>query len=127
MISAAARRQVRARAGDRCEYCGLHQDDEPWNRFQIEHVIPRQHGGGDAEDNLALACLSCNVYKGPNLAGIDPETGRMERLFNPRSDIWSEHFQIVEPYVIGLSACGRATVRVLNMNLDNRIRLRLRL
>ena len=127
MISAAVRRQVTKRAQSRCEYCKLHQDEEPGTAFQIEHIIPRQHGGGDEPSNLALACLNCNVNKGPNLAGIDPDNQQLERLYNPRIDSWPEHFQAVGPYIMGLSPCGRVTVRVLKMNADNRIRLRLRL
>ncbi len=127
MISAAARRQIRARAGNQCEYCRLYQEDEPWVQFQIEHVIPRQHGGNDDASNLALACLNCNVHKGPNLVGIDPETERIERLFDPRNNSWEEHFEVVAPHIMGTSPCGRATVRVLKMNSENRIRLRLRL
>jgi 5-methylcytosine-specific restriction endonuclease McrA len=97
MISSASRRRVVARAGNRCEYCKLLQEDDPWVRFQVEHVLPRQHGGGNDQDNLALACLNCNAHKGPNLAGIDPETGQMERLFNPRKDSWPDHFEVVGP------------------------------
>ena len=97
MITPAVRLAVTERAGNRCEYCAIHQDDEPWTRFQVEHVIPRQHGGRDDLWNLALACLHCNVHKGPNLSGIDPETNKIEPLFNPRTDTWADHFQLVEP------------------------------
>ena len=65
---------VRERAGNRCEYCQLHQSDSPLAALHIEHVIPKKHGGLDALDNLALACIDCNLRKGPNLTGIDPET-----------------------------------------------------
>lgn len=126
MISAAVRRQVVTRAENHCEYCQLHQEDEPWVRLQTEHIIPRQHGGGNELGNLVLACLHCNVHKGPNLAGIDPETGQMERLFHPRLDLWTDHFDVVGPYVIGRTPVGRATVRVLHINSENRIRLRMR-
>lgn len=67
----AARAAVRARAGDRCEYCGLEQRSLPLVTFHVEHVIPRQHGGGDEPENLALACHHCNLHKGPNLTGIE--------------------------------------------------------
>jgi hypothetical protein len=43
-------------------------------------------------DNLALACFFCNRYKGPNLSGFDPATGALTQLFDPRSQIWADHF-----------------------------------
>jgi len=30
----------------------------------VEHIVPRHHGGGDAAENLALACARCNGGKG---------------------------------------------------------------
>ena len=43
----ALRDAVRQRARNRCEYCHIWQDDVPFVRHQIEHVIPRQHRGGN--------------------------------------------------------------------------------
>ena len=84
---------VRQRAESRGEYCGLHQDYAPFATFHVEHVIPRMHGGGDVPSNLALACDRCNLHKGPNLAGIDPGSGEMAPLYNPRTQTWHEHFR----------------------------------
>ncbi len=84
---------VRERAGHRCEYCRLHQDDSPLAVLHVEHVIPRKHGGTDDVDNLALACIDCNLHKGPNLTGIDPETEEITVLFHPRHDVWGDHFE----------------------------------
>lgn len=116
MIVAATRRFVRDRAGNRCEYCRSRQDDEPFVAYQIEHVIAVQHGGNDDDSNLALACSHCNLHKGPNLAGIDPNSGTIIRLFHPRQDVWAEPFQRDGTYLSGRTAIGRATVRVLAMN-----------
>ena len=124
MIAAAVRRAVRERAGDRCEYCRTRQDDEPFVTYQIEHVTAIQHGGTDDEANLALACSSCNLHKGPNLTGIDPDTGRIEPLFHPRRQSWDDHFETRFPLIIGKTACGRTTVRVLAMNAEDRVDLR---
>lgn len=74
---------VRERAGNRCEYCQLHQDNAPLASLHIEHIIPRKHGGSDASDNLALACIDGNLHKGPNLTGIDPEANEVTELFHP--------------------------------------------
>lgn len=117
-MDAATRAQVRRRAGNRCEYCGLAQEAAPVATFHIEHVIPRQHGGGDDPSNLALACYHCNHHKGPNLTGIDPETGQIIPLFNPRTQLWNEHFALEGMEVVGLTPTGRTTVRVLAMNTD---------
>ena len=89
----ATRRRVRSRAGDRCEYCGLPQDAVPLVTFHIEHVTPKQHGGTDDPANLALACYHCNLHKGPNLAGIDPDTGERTPLYDPRRQRWDDHFE----------------------------------
>jgi hypothetical protein len=95
--------------------------------FHIEHIVARQHGGSPRLENLALACWSCNLKKGPNLPGIDPETGRLTALFNPRKDEWGEHFSSVidrlKPLcaaIRGLTPVGRATVQVLGLNDEMR-------
>ena len=67
------RAQVRERAANICEYCQLRQEDSPLAALHIEHIIPKVHGGSDDLDNLALACVDCNLHKGTKLAGIDPD------------------------------------------------------
>jgi 5-methylcytosine-specific restriction endonuclease McrA len=80
-MDAETKRFVRTRASQRCEYCGIHQRIYPDSAFHIEHIVARQHGGGDEPDNLALSCHLCNSKKGPNLSGLDPKTGVLTRLF----------------------------------------------
>jgi hypothetical protein len=123
-MNAATRKLVRARAGNRCEYCRIHQDDEPFFRLHVEHIVARQHHGSDDPDNLALACHHDNDHKGPNLSGIDPQTGRTARLFNPRRQRWQRHFRFSGPYIVGRTYCGRATVMVLALNASDRVELR---
>lgn len=77
------RGSVSSRAGWRCEYCRLSEALSPVVPFHIEHVVARQHGGATNLANLALACHRCNQYKGTNLAGLDPRTKRLVRLFRP--------------------------------------------
>jgi hypothetical protein len=108
-------RQIWRRAGHRCEYCHLPTADV-LAPFQIDHIIARQHGGQAELENLALACIHCNRYKGPNLAGIDPSTGEVVRLFHPRRDIWAEHFQWSGPDLKALTAIGHVTIQVLLIN-----------
>jgi hypothetical protein len=124
LIDAVLRDFVRRRAGDRCEYCRLNQQDLPLSTFHVEHIVPRKHGGDESPSNLALACDRCNLYKGPNLTGLDPETGQITELFNPRTDSWDEHFELTGVTITGLSPKGRTTVRVLAMNEERRLRLR---
>jgi HNH endonuclease len=59
-MDAAVRARVLRRAGNRCEYCLLRQEQLPFSTFHIEHIIPRKHGGDDEPANLALACDRCN-------------------------------------------------------------------
>jgi len=66
------RQTVREPADHRCEYCCLPQDAEPFFAYHVEHIVARQHGGGDDSGNLALACYHCNAHKGPNLSGLQP-------------------------------------------------------
>jgi hypothetical protein len=112
------------RAGNRCEYCQLRQEHLPFTTFHVEHIIPRKHGGDDDPHNLALACDRCNAHKGSNLTGIDPDTGVIVPLFNPRLHRWEDHFVLADVTIVGLTAMGRTTVRVLNMNDSRRLRLR---
>ena len=123
-MDAATRRLVRERAQDRCEYCRLPQGAQPYVTFHIEHILPRKHGGSDDLLNLALACERCNAFKGTDLSGIDPDTGNVERLFDPRTQNWPEHFELREAVICGHTPAGRATVAVLGMNEDRRGQLR---
>lgn len=123
-MKASLRAQVRARAGRRCEYCRLHEDDLPFWPFHAEHVIARKHGGTDAPGNLAWSCHHCNLAKSSNLSGRDPKTGKIVPLFHPRTQRWSRHFRWDGPRCVGRTASGRATVAVLNMNVSHRVSLR---
>ena len=118
------RASIQERAGHCCEYCHLQQEDSPLAVMHVEHIIPRIHGGTDDLDNLALACIDCNLHKGPNLAGIDPETQRVTDLFHPRRHRWEDHFEWRGIYLTGKTAIGRTTVRVLNMNSEDQLALR---
>jgi hypothetical protein len=120
----ALRSQVRRRAGDVCEYCRLPQTASPFVRFHIEHIVARQHGGATEPDNLALACSLCNFHKGPNIAGLDPESGQVVRLFHPRRDRWTDHFLWEGTVLVGRTAIGRATAHLLAINDWERVEVR---
>jgi hypothetical protein len=86
--------------------------------------VPKKHGGDDDPSNLALACHHCNFHKGPNLTGIDAESGNITSLFHPRKEKWAEHFEVRDVTIVGLTPVGRATAQVLNMNAAERVQLR---
>jgi len=123
-VSDALRRQVRERAGRRCEYCRLPDSLPPIESFHLEHIVARQHGGETFLDNLAWACHRCNRHKGPNLTGIDPITKAIVPLFHPRRLIWTGHFVLNGNEVAGLTPSGRATVVLLQMNAARRLERR---
>jgi len=116
--------QVRERAGNVCEYCHLRQEDSPLAVLHIEHIVPKVHGGSDDLSNLALACIDCNLHKGTNLTGIDPDTNVVTELFHPRRHNWNDHFECQRLTIIGKTSIGRTTVRVLNMNSEDQLALR---
>jgi hypothetical protein len=123
-ISADLRRLVIERASERCEYCLLHQADAALFDHEVDHVIAEKHEGQTTSDNLAFACFECNRYKGSDIASIDPHTGQVTPLFNPRQQIWDDHFTLEGPTIVPLSAEGRATVRMLRLNAEARVRRR---
>jgi hypothetical protein len=89
--------------------------------FQIDHITALKHHGPTAAENLALCGFNDNSSKGPNIAGIDPITREITRLFNPRQDSWNEHFLWNGVQLFGRTAIGRTTIDVLNINLPERI------
>jgi hypothetical protein len=117
------RSDVQQRAADRCEYCRTPSFAGTVD-FHLDHIIARYHGGETTFENLAWACAQCNRYKGTNLAGIDPETRHPALLFNPRIDIWDEHFEVQDSHISGQTPEGRATVSVLRFNDDERVEFR---
>ena len=125
MTERALRKFVRDRAAGYCEYCRLHQDYDRYYAFHVEHIVARQHGGSTDPANLAWSCHSCNLHKGPNLSGLDPQTGRIVQLFHPRRDRWEQHFRWAGPILTARTAVGRATVAVLQLNTVERIELRM--
>ncbi len=118
-ISKNAERRVRAEAQNRCGYC-LSPQHLVMARLEMEHIIPVSKQGSNDESNLWLACPLCNRYKGNKTEAADPETDKTVPLFNPRTHIWSEHFQWSEDglRIIGKTPVGRATVETLHLSDD---------
>jgi len=118
--------EVQKRSGGFCEYCRMPEkyDCLP---FQSDHIIAEKHEELTDESNLAWSCFDCNVFKGPNIAGIDPKTKEVTRLYHPRKDVWEEHFDSTDGFFQGLTAEGRTTIATLRVNLDRRVALRVQL
>jgi hypothetical protein len=125
-VSAALRRQVRQRANDRCEYCGI-RDGLDIVDHQIDHIISQKHDGASTLDNLALACFWCNNSKGSDVAAYDGEL--LTPFFNPRHSSWDVHFELnfETAAISGKTPIGRVTVKILEMNLEQRLLFRKRL
>jgi hypothetical protein len=88
---------------------------------EIDHIRAKKHHGPTTLLNTCLACAYCNAAKGSNPAGFDPESGELVPLFNPRADVWAEHFAWDGPQLLGLTAVARATIDVLNVNAPERV------
>jgi HNH endonuclease len=112
-------RRVRTASRNRCGYC-LSPQHLVMARLEIEHIIPISKGGTSEESNLWLACPICNRYKSDKTTAIDPETGEIVTLFNPRNQVWSEHFQWAEDgiHITGKTPIGRATIAALHLSDD---------
>ena len=125
-ILAPLRREVRDRAKQRCEYCLL-AESQALFPHEPDHLIALKHGGKTTSANLALACFDCNRFKGTDIASIDPVTGELVGLFNPRTQRWSEHFRLNGGKIVPLTPVGRVTERMLRLNLSHRVKKRERL
>lgn len=119
-IQTALRRQVIERAQNRCEYCLL-LADVAFFPHEVDHVIAEKHGGATNLDNLAFACWRCNRHKGSDLTSFDPQTGQLSPLFNPRTQVWIEHFTYESKRMIGLTPEGRTTIQLLQLNSEERL------
>lgn len=117
------RQQVRRRAGHRCEYCLLSEQDAFFTH-EVDHVIAEKHGGVTTPDNLALACFDCNRFKGSDIASLDPASGSLVALYSPRTDRFEDHFHIENGVLRPLTAVARATERLLKLNLPIRVAIR---
>lgn len=125
-VPPALRLAVQRRAQGRCEYC-LVPERDGFFPHEPDHIIATQHGGLTVAENLALACIRCNRRKGTNLSSVDPDTDAIVILFHPRRERWDEHFGLNGPRIVGKTPTGRATVSLLQLNSERRLRTRRRL
>lgn len=114
------RRLVIARSDRLCEYCLIHEDDT-FLGCQVEHIISEKHNGPTDAQNLAYACTFCNRYKGSDIGSIVWSTQQFCRFFNPRTDIWYEHFRLEEDFIQPLTHIGEVTATILQFNNPERL------
>jgi hypothetical protein len=124
-IPTSLRRIVQARSKGYCEYC-YSPEAYATEGFVVEHVYPRVAGGLSTLDNLAWSCIGCNSHKHAKTTAIDPQTQQSVALFNPRTQLWQDHFRWDDypTQIIGTTPCGRATVEALYLNRQGVVNLR---
>lgn len=125
LISPRVRQRLSQQASFRCGYCHT-QEAVSGVPLTVEHILPRARGGSDNEDNLWMSCRLCNEANGVQTYAVDSLSGELVPLFNPRQQVWAEHFVWSGDgvQVIGCSPTGRATVTALSLNTEFRIRTR---
>ncbi len=114
-IGAELRRLVVARSAGLCEYCLIAEVDTFFG-CEADHIISEKHGGGTIAENLAYACVRCNQTKGSDIGSINWETQEFVRFYNPRTDRWADHFELVGNHIDGLTPIGLVTARILGFN-----------
>jgi len=119
-IPVVLRKQVYERAKGCCEYCRI-PDRATFAPHEIDHIIAEKHGGQTEAENLALSCTLCNKHKGSDLASVDPETGEIVPLYHPRFNQWNEHFRLSGAEFVPLTAMGRVTIQLLQLNRKDRV------
>lgn len=125
LSSKSLRQQIAEKAGHRCGYC-LTLETVSGIPLTLEHIVPKSKGGSDSEENLWVSCRLCNEAKGTLTRSPDPHTNQPAPLFNPRTQVWLEHFIWSKngTQIIGQTPTGRATVDALDLNSAFRVRTR---
>lgn len=119
-ISGKLRQQIAKNANFKCEYC-LTPEFFLATTFHIDHIKSIKHGGKTLLQNLAYACPHCNQNKGSDIASYTDED-ELVRLFNPRKDVWSEHFEVIKSGILSpLSSIGEVTINTLSFNQLERV------
>jgi hypothetical protein len=119
------RQRIHLEARRRCGYC-LTAEAIVGTPMELDHLLPESLGGATEEDNLWLACSLCNDCRGARIAALDPDSGEVVRLFDPRRQVWTEHFRWTAEgdRIVGLTPTGRATVAALNINRPSLVHAR---
>jgi hypothetical protein len=78
---------------------------------EVDHIISEKHGGPTELANLANACVFCNRAKGTDIGA-----GTFCRFFNPRVDLWGDHFELDGAQIKSQTDVGEVTVRIFEFN-----------
>lgn len=119
-VSNKIRKEVAARAGYRCEYCLL-SEAVSFYVFQVDHIKSLKHRGLSDIDNLAYCCPDCNNFKGTDVGTFQDDDESLTRFFNPRKDVWEEHFKIQSGEIVPLTDIGKATEQIFRLNVLDRL------
>ncbi len=120
-VSENLRTRVELRANGFCEYCRIAIEDTYFGG-EIDHIISLKHRGQTEFENLALACQPCNRNKGNDLGSISETSNELVRFFNPRTDVWSEHFRVnADSEIEPLTQIGEVTAFIFGFNEPERI------
>lgn len=115
-ISDILREVVANRASFRCEYCRVHAQNS-FFAFHIDHIVSLKHGGTTTAENLAYTCQICNLSKGSDIATFLEKSTIPIRFFNPRIDVWDDHFDLDENgFLEAKTDIGSATIKILDLN-----------
>jgi hypothetical protein len=115
IISLKTRLFVAERAEYRCEYCRV-QEADMFYAFQIEHIVPIKHGGGNEVENLAYACPHCNQHKGTDLTTFLDNYDDLVAIYHPRKMDWHSHFEVLTGAIQSSTRVGMATIKLLHFN-----------
>ena len=118
-IPPSLREFVTKRANRICEYC-LSYEGHSFIKFQMEHIISIKHGGETHAENLALSCFYCNNAKGTDLGTILHE-GEFIRFYNPRNDVWKDHFSLLDHFFVPKTKIAEGTIKILELNHEDRL------
>jgi hypothetical protein len=118
-ISAELRKFIAERADYLCEYCLIAEEDT-FIGCQVDHIISLKHGGKTTKENLAFACAVCNRNKGSDIGSITIKNA-FTRFYNPRIDIWSEHFKIQAERIEPITEIDEVTANILEFNGTERL------
>ena len=83
------RKNIFERDDFRCQYCGKHFKEGELN---LDHVIPRHHGGRTSWENVVASCISCNSRKADRL----PHEAGMHLICKPVRPKWRPFVTVAE-------------------------------
>jgi len=119
-VSNKTRRLVKERAEFYCEYC-LVPELFSFIGYELDHIISKKHGGTNDPENLAWSCAFCNYCKGTDIGTILLPSMQLVRFFHPRTDRWSDHFEVSGGMIVPRTEIGEGTSKIFQFNQIDRL------